>query len=157
MVTKAKRRRRRCANPKCEKHFRHSRDTRKTCSDACKMAVYRQRKAAVVALVQVLAAAAAKVKRQDAKAEADARIKRIIDELADRKRTADAEERARVRETPEQQEAEPSEPAPTRKGYGGYGGFSPASEPITVELGRVPTFGEVATRLPPGQRSPWRR
>ena len=152
-----KSRRRRCANPECTKSFRHTRATAKYCTPKCRKAVYRQRKAAVVALVRVLAAAAAKVKRQDAKAETDARLQRIIDELTDRKRTADAEERARVRETPEQQEAEPSEPAPTRKGYGGYGGFSPASEPITVELGRVPTFGEVATRLPPGQRSPWRR
>ena len=152
-----KSRRRRCANPECTKSFRHTRATAKYCSPKCRKAMFQQREKAEAQRVADEKAEADAKAEADEKAETDARIKRAVAVLADRNHTADAEERTRVRETPAQHEAEPSEPAPTRKGYGGYGGFSPASEPITVELGRVPTFGEVATRLPPSQRSPWRR
>ena len=140
-------RRIRCLNAECGTHIRTARSTRKTCSPACKMAVSRQRQRAADQLAAEAKAAA------DVKAETDALHERIINELADRKRKADARER----EATEQKEAEPSEPAPSRKDFGGgYGGFSPAAEPITVHLGRVPTFGEIATPLPPNQRSPWR-
>ena len=148
-----KARRIRCANPECGKQVRPSRATRKYCSPKCKQAVFEQRKRASDQLAAEAEAAAEAKAAADVKAETDALHKRILNELADNKRKADGRER----EATEQKEAEPSEPAPSRKDFGGgYGGFSPAAEPITVHLGRVPTFGEVATPLPPNQRSPWR-
>ena len=55
----------RCINPKCGDQYRHEQASSQTCSDACRQAVYRQRKAALVALARVLAAAAAKVKVEE--------------------------------------------------------------------------------------------
>ena len=55
----------RCINPKCRDQYRHEQASSQTCSDACRQAVYRQRKAALSDLARVLAAAAAKVKLQE--------------------------------------------------------------------------------------------
>ena len=55
----------RCINPKCGAQYRHEQASSQTCSDACRQAVYRQRKAALVALVRALAAAAAKTASQE--------------------------------------------------------------------------------------------
>ena len=99
----------RCINPKCGDQYRHEQASRQTCSDACRQAVYRQRKAALVALVRVLAAAKAKVKVQEmiVKVQADAEQKR-----ANRREAAFEEERERHQQAArEEAEAERRRPA----------------------------------------------
>ena len=147
-----KARRIRCANPECGKQVRPSRATRKYCSPKCKQAVFEQRKRADAQVAAEKEAAAEAKAAADVKAETDAKHERIINnKLADRKRKADAEARAREQEATEQKEAETRERT-TRKGSA----YTPAAPPITVHLGPVPKFRDIATPLPPDQRSPWR-
>ena len=62
----AKTQRRRCANVKCGKQYRFEQTSSRTCSDACRQAVYRQRQAdneaEAVAQAQAIAEAALKEK-----------------------------------------------------------------------------------------------
>ena len=72
----------RCINPKCGDQYRHEQASSQTCSDACRQAVYRQRKADNEVLVLALAEAEAEAKRQ-----------RTFDTLLDNRRVAEAKER----------------------------------------------------------------
>ena len=100
--------RRRCINPKCGDQYRHEQASSQTCSDACRQAVYRQRKAALVALVRVLAAAAAKVKLQENVRKLQANLEQG---RANRRAAADDAERERYQQAArEEAEAERRRP-----------------------------------------------
>ena len=135
----------RCANPECDQQFRHARSSRKWCSEACRKVVSRQskRRAAVGALVRVLAAVA--VKRQDAKAATDAQQARAMakmeSNLAAHLRKEAEQQAAEQQQVAEQERARPRTPTP------------PAG-PITVTFAPAPMFP--GTPLPPGQQPPWR-
>ena len=102
--------RRRCINPKCGDLYRHEQASSQTCSDACRQAVYRQRKAALVALARVLAAAAAKVKLQENVRKLQANLEQG---RANRRAEAFEEERERYQQAArEEAEAERRRPCP---------------------------------------------
>jgi hypothetical protein len=139
----------RCANPECGQQFRHARSSRKWCSPKCRKVVFLQRKrrAAVEALVRVLAAV------QDAKAATAAQIARAAAKgktnLAGHRRK-EAEQRAREaaeqQARAEQQAAEQERARPRTP--------TPPAGPITVTFAPAPMFP--GTPLPPDQQPPWR-
>ena len=98
----------RCINPKCGDQYRHEQASSQTCSDACRQAVYRQRKAALSALARVLAAAAATVKLQENVRKLQANLEQG---RANRRAEAFEEERERYQQTArEEAEAERRRP-----------------------------------------------
>ena len=118
----------RCANPECDQQFRHARSSRKWCSEACRKVVSRQskRRAAVGALVRVLAAVA--VKRQDAKAATDAQQARAMAKM-------ESNLAAHLRKEAEQQAAEQQQVAEQER-----------ARPRTSHAARRPHHGHVRPR-----------
>ena len=136
----------RCANPECDQQFRHARSSKKWCSEACRKVVsrQRQRRAAVEALVRVLAAV------QKAKAATEARHARIVRQLAANKAADDAkaaEQQAAEQQARDEQQAAEQERARPRTP-------TPPAGPITVTFAPAPMFP--GTPLPPDQQPPWR-
>ena len=63
----------RCTNPKCGEQYRHEQASSQTCSDACRQAVYRQRKADNEAEAEAEAQFAVEAARQEQIRKATAR------------------------------------------------------------------------------------
>ena len=98
----------RCTNPKCGRQYRHEQTGSQTCSDACRQAVYRQRKADNEAEAEALAQFAVEAARQEQMRKATAHALQL---RSKRREAAFEEERERYQQAAQEDaEAERSRP-----------------------------------------------
>ena len=112
LTRRKKTKRRRCDNPQCGRLYWFDQTNSSTCSHRCRTALYRQRKTALVALVRVLAAAAAKSASQEQMRKASSHMQANMEQLeANRRAAAFEAERERYQQAArEEAEAERRRP-----------------------------------------------